>query len=151
MADHRNNNSFRCGATLLELLIAMVVAALVISLSFISFSGILNGFLFQNNRAVAAREIMRAKLTIETALSGISSVQSVSDNSVTCTEKYGDTPGKIFFVNDSIHIGGRSIYCKIKNLKFSLFKNTNYGSWVLLWDAQYQDGKWFGGAIGERQ
>lgn len=141
----------RHGATLLELIIAMFIAAVVITLSLTVFSDILKGFLFQENQARITREMMETKWKIESVLSDIASIQTSSANSITCIKNGNDTSVTIEYKNDTLYIDKKNICNNLKAFIFSFKKKVNYGSWVLLWDAQLKSGRWFGGAAGERR
>jgi hypothetical protein len=134
----------RPGTTLLELLVAVAVSAIVITLSLTVFSDILKGFMSQKSNAQTAGDIIVAKKQIDAGLSGMVSIKECSDKSLTCIKGDADTLVEIRFAKDSLCIDNKAICRKLKDVTFTLVKKNPEGPWVLLWNAHLKKGGWFG-------
>ena len=147
----RGNNTMnvnRRGATLLELLIAVAVSAIVVTLACVVFIDLYKGFFLQMRRTEAIQETVTAKKQIEHCLLGIESIVQCSDNRLTCTLSGRDSASVIQFLHDSLCVNGKAACMKLAAFSF-VFEKKSDGPWVLLWNARLAKGAWFGSAIGE--
>jgi len=133
------------GVTLLELLVAVTVSAVVITLSYTVFSDVLRGFMLQKSRDQTAGDMIVAKKQIDGCLADIISVKECSDKAIACMKADVDTFVAIRFVKDSLCLGNKAVCRKLKDFTFTLIKK-DVGPWALLWNAHLKDGNWFGGA-----
>jgi prepilin-type N-terminal cleavage/methylation domain-containing protein len=138
------------GVTIIELLVAMSVSAIVITLSFTVFSDLLKGFMFQKSRAQTSGDMIVAKKQIDGCLAGIISIKEYSDKAIACMKADVDTFVAIRFVKDSLCIENKAVCRKLKDFTFTLIKK-DAGPWTLLWNAHLKHGDWFGGAVSGRR
>jgi hypothetical protein len=141
------SHSSRPGVTLLELLVAIGVSIIVVTLSFTVFSDLLRGFVFQKNRALSIGEMVLAKKQIDQCLSDIAFIKECTDRSITCKKNDADAFVTIRLLKDSLCVGNKAACRQLKDFTFSLVKKSRVGPWVLLWNAQLKKSNWFGGAI----
>jgi prepilin-type N-terminal cleavage/methylation domain-containing protein len=138
----------KSGYSLIELLIATVVAGIVASLAFMVFTNLQKDFRFQNSHAERVREMILTKKKIESALSHIEKVKSYTVTSVTYNQNSSDSICIIQFKNGSLLNGSSEVCKKLSKFRFEFVESQDDNltkKSLLLWEGELERGGWIGG------
>ena len=131
------------GMTLIELMTAMVVAAIVTGLVFMIYGQVVkHGFTIQK-RFNSVNEAAVLKLRVDGALQGIDSVWDVSPEGL----RYEKTDGcthQIGVQDSAVSIDGAGKGMACRSLTFEVSRGVRT---VVTWDAVMMDSMWVGGAV----
>jgi hypothetical protein len=136
------------GVTLLELLIAISVTMIVITLAFGVFTDIFKGFWFQKNHAKQVREMVVAKQWIESGLKNITRIDQSTDKSISFYRSNSDSLMTMQFSGDSVCLGKQKLCRGFSEFSFELIrKNDSPNRRMLFWHGILKQDGWIGGAI----
>ena len=148
--DRYYRSADRTGTTLIELLVALVIAGTVISLGFSVYATITRDFHRQSLSAEALRNKILVKKRIDGAFSDLASVEHCSGREVRGKGEAGDGSIAIRYVNNSLLNGTDTLVTGLKECTFELSdqKGANAGNnGVLCWELLLDKGGWVGGAV----
>jgi prepilin-type N-terminal cleavage/methylation domain-containing protein len=138
------------GITLLELLVAITIASIVLSLAFFSFTRLNKDFFQLSNHSVKVQDMVVAKAQVDAVMKKIKNIKTFSENRVEYMCCNNDSVhvleiklGKLF--NDAVIVNG-----KINNVKFSM-TGDSLKKQALLWEGTVEKNGWIGGAVEVRR
>jgi prepilin-type N-terminal cleavage/methylation domain-containing protein len=135
------------GFTFLELLVAISVAAIVVTLAFRFMQDTTLGIRMQGKRVDGAEKMMTTKKIIESVTNRMQAVISTNSNEVDFKMFGSDTVHEMVFKGDSLVVDNRSLCKGIQKINFEL-DDTKKGKSVLYWEGEMNSGNWIGGAVG---
>ena len=142
------NPTTQTGTTLIELLIALAIAGIVVSLGFTVYSKVTKEFSFQSRTADALRETILAKKKIDIACGKFAGIRRCSEREITGFGQLNNTVLTLRFNNGYLLSEEDTIVSGLKGLTFSLIeKDGKKGEKaVLLWEGTLAgSGGWIGG------
>lgn len=138
------------GFTLIELIIAITVSSIVITLSLTVFTDLTRGINFQTNHAKNVRKMLLIKKQIDQVLSEMESVETCSKNSIRFYKSNELTVSELLFKNSTVYDDKRMICKGVKDFSVNLIQNEKSkcgtGKKAILWDCELENGLWIGGA-----
>jgi prepilin-type N-terminal cleavage/methylation domain-containing protein len=137
----------QAGFTFLELLVAISVAAIVVTLAFRFMQDTTLGIRMQGKRVNGAEKMMTAKKMIESVTNRMQAVISTNSSEVDFKMFGSDTVHEMVFKGDSLVVDNRSLCKGIRKINFEL-DDTKKGKSVLYWEGEMSSGNWIGGAVG---
>lgn len=139
------NNKIK-GITLLELLVAITIASVVISLAFFSFTRLNKDFFQLSNRSIKVQDMVVAKAQVDAVMKKIKIVRTISEKKIEYVCCNNDSihvlevrQGKLY--DDAVIVNG-----KVQNLKFSV-TGDSLKRQALLWEGTVEKNGWIGGAV----
>lgn len=139
--------TFRAGATFIELMIAMTVTILISGYLFFAYLSIYKGFLHANIRANRVMETLNIKNKIDHIFKDISIIKTANEASFDYSNSTDNDPHSIVFRNNNLMKDAQVEVHSLKKFTYSISdKKTVNNKYLLLWDAILTSGIWIGGA-----
>lgn len=142
------NPSHSAGTTLLELLVAIVVAGIISVLAFTFYSNVVKGYWLHDKRSESVKEAIAARIVLHQRFSAIDKVVSCRKDGFDYVKTDEDTIRTIKFAPKALLDNNDTI---LKNLStfstsIALPAQKQQGKGVLLWEAETNNGNWVAGA-----
>ena len=140
-------NKLISGFSLLELIVAIAIAGIVMTLAFTVFTDAVKGFRFQSSHAENIRKMLITKKRIDKLFSNISSVESWTEYSMKYKKDESDSVFTIRFSNEKLFSDNSLICENMKSFKFDLKDDKSGNKQLFFWEAVLNKGNWIGGAL----
>jgi prepilin-type N-terminal cleavage/methylation domain-containing protein len=145
---YRVNNPDNAGFTLLELILAISLAAITTSFIFSSYIDVVRGFKLQVSRAERVREMVQTKNKICKAFLNIGSLVLVAPNKIVVLEVGDTTTHSIEYFNSDLYYDAKLIQNKLYSFVFQPSdKKNNDGLRIIEWEGVLNKGGWVGGVF----
>ncbi|MBN1575037.1 MAG: prepilin-type N-terminal cleavage/methylation domain-containing protein [Chitinispirillaceae bacterium] len=145
------NDRHPCGVTLLELLIAITIAGIVVTLGFAVYGNIVTLFSRQSRAADDLRSTILMKKRIDQSCSRISVLHRCTDREVSGINSSTDSVVILRCAGNTLFDGHDTIAAGLEKFAFSLVedkKDARNRNAVLLWEGVLvKTGDWIGGAV----
>ena len=139
--------SKRSGHTLMELMIAISVVAILVPLIFAAYLMIYKQFKFSTKKAEKVINTVVVKTKIDKLFKDIEDIKSTYKTSF---EYSGNTDSKSHLVShrsNTLYLDNKVTIKKVKSFKYSISeKKSASGRHLLLWEAVLENGNWIAGA-----
>lgn len=136
------NKGFGLGFTLLELIIAISVSGIVLTLLLAVFTDVGKWFALQNVRADTVRKMLITKKKIDRELFKMDYIHSWSAERVTFGINSYDSSIVVDVRNGVMHRNTEQICSGLKKFEFEFYQNK-----ILFWESELESGGWIGGAV----
>ena len=133
------------GFTFLELMVAIAIAAIVVTLAFRFLQDTSRGIRMQEKRIGNTEKMIITRKQIESVMNKIGVIINVYSNEIDYKNLSSDSIHQVIFRGDSLAMDNRLISNGIKKVNFE-FDTTKIKS-VLYWECEMANGCWIGGAI----
>jgi hypothetical protein len=145
---YRVNKPYNTGITLLELLVAITLAAITTTFIFSSYLDVFHGFKIQAKRAEQVREMVLVKTRINNTVRNVQSLILIVPDKLMFLKRGDSTMHTVEFHNTVLYCDGKLIQGNLKNFVFRPSeKKTVNGLRTLSWEGVLGEGGWFGGVI----
>jgi prepilin-type N-terminal cleavage/methylation domain-containing protein len=134
------------GFTFIELMVAISIASIVVTLTFLFYRNSARGLLLQNSRIEKVETMVIGKNRIETVLNSITAIHNVNSHEIEFFTSTPETLHRIQLKDSSIFFDTTKILNKVKSLDFSSTVKQD-SSIIVFWSSETQQGGWIGGAI----
>ncbi len=133
------------GFTFLELMVAIAIAAIVVTLAFRFLQDTSRGIQMQEKRIGNTEKMIIARKQIESVMNKIGVVVNVTGNEIDYSELSSDSVHQVIFRGDSLAVDNRLISNGIRKVNFEF--DTTKREKVLYWECEMVNGGWTGGAV----
>ena len=138
------------GTTLIELIIALVIAGIVVSLGFTVYGNITRQFHTQSNNTESIRSKIIVKKQMNRVCSMLSVVDYCSEREVRGVDEITDSIVKIKFHDGSVFHGADTVVTGVKQCSFELMekkRSSDNKKAVLQWEVVCEKSGWIGGTV----
>ena len=141
----RKNNS---GTTLLELLVAIAVAAVVVLIVFAFYSNVVKGYWLHTRRSEGVKEMVMARLAIKRHFSNVGKLVSCRKEGFDYVKAETDSVQTVRFAQNALLDNNDTIIKNISSFSCQTLMPDvkQLGKGVLLWEAVVGKGNWVAGA-----
>jgi prepilin-type N-terminal cleavage/methylation domain-containing protein len=143
-------NKKQKGTTLIELLVALVIAGIVVSLGFTVYTTITRQFQRQSREAEALRNAILIKKRIDNACRKIAVLKRCNERELSGTDQTGDSTRTVRYRNGSVFSATDTVTSGFKEFVFSLAEDSKKKNSmaVVLWEGVIaESGQWVGGEL----
>ncbi len=140
------------GVTIVELLTAMVIAGIVLTLGMTAYRGVLKSFLYKSRAAAGVSAAVIAKKRIERACGRFVKIDRCTEREMSGLDG-SDHPATLRFTG-SVLMDGKDTVAALEEFGFSLREERKAAGnlvAVLLWEGTLPKGGWIGGAVAVRR
>jgi type II secretory pathway pseudopilin PulG len=134
------------GVTIIELTVAITIAALVAAYVLGSYTNVMRMFKKQTTKSANIRTLILTKRSIEKTLGNVEEIVSISGGALKFKTSVDDSIHTIFQRNATLYMDNSSIGPKLGRINFLVFSGEDSTRKVLLWDAVCGNAQWVGGA-----
>lgn len=150
----RSSRHYSCGYTLIELLVAIVIAGIVITLGFTVYGNMVKGFSRQSAAAADLSSTIIVKKNIDRVCRRLAVLKRFSENEISGTSAENDSSITLQVKEKKLLSGNSTIVRGLESFAFSLEENRKDltdNRVVLLWEGKLENGNWIGGAMAVRK
>jgi prepilin-type N-terminal cleavage/methylation domain-containing protein len=137
------------GLTIIELLVAISIAGIVMTLAFAAYGNLLRGFSLQSKTANKVRSSILARKRIDRACNGLSVIHQCSEREIAGINAANNQTVTLRYAGTALLEGDDTICTNLENFAFTLEENGKDKSdrkAVLFWEGVVKKGGWIGGA-----
>ncbi|MBD3422069.1 MAG: hypothetical protein GF398_18305 [Chitinivibrionales bacterium] len=134
----------QAGMTLLDLVVAIVVAGILVTLVFGVYLNVTRGFRSQTKAARRVEEMILTKDKIAAAMSRVSTLKGYSGRRIEFYSSSSDTLHGLHFKSNTLLLNNEIAAGGLKSFQFDIENNDNRA--LISWDAEMSTGAWLGGA-----
>lgn len=141
------NRNTAQGFTLVELMVAIMLAMFVVTLTLSTYTSLFKGVRLQARRADTVREMITLRHQMTRSLDSIESVLQVTPDKIMFTKKpRGNGEHIISFHDSTLFIDGKTVGGKIKQCIFTATDNNSADNLCCVeWSCLLKNGGWAGG------
>ncbi|MBD3390627.1 MAG: prepilin-type N-terminal cleavage/methylation domain-containing protein [Chitinivibrionales bacterium] len=136
----------RRGHTLLELVVAIAVAALVSGLVFASYTAVQGAFRRHAIKAEGVQRMVVARAGISRVLRSIGTVEHMAPKAITFVEREDSVSRTLECRDSTLYLDNQPLVDRVVQCGFSMTGTSHSGEKLIMWEIVLDGGKWLGGA-----